>query len=118
MSETREAVGPTQTPGPWEYQFEATRYVIQHRPEGSPGKRAIAITAGGYAENGANARLIASAPTLLAALEAAERAIIGMGVEFARFTDSADERWEEFLTEDAGEVLELVREAIRQGRGE
>jgi hypothetical protein len=51
------------TPGPWEYNWNATRWVIDSAPA-----HAIACTAGYEPENKANARLIAAAPELVEAL--------------------------------------------------
>lgn len=56
------------TPGPWEASWEAPRWVIQG--DAPLGKRAVAVTAGDAANEG-NARLLASAPFLLAELRAA-----------------------------------------------
>ena len=55
----------THTPGPWTYvrNPENTRWVIDSEPN-----HAIACTAGHECANEANARLIAAAPELLAAL--------------------------------------------------
>ena len=55
------------TPGPWGYRLEAVRTVIFHKT--GIGERAIAVGAGHYPDHIANARLIAAAPDLLAALQ-------------------------------------------------
>lgn len=65
------------TPGPWKFRLEAVRTVIFH--EALLGERALAVGAGSYPDHIANARLIAAAPDLLAALQAA--------VEAQRLTD-------------------------------
>lgn len=54
------------TPGPWEAQLEAVRFVIQ--VDGVIGKRALAVTAGSEPANPFNAYLIAAAPELYDAL--------------------------------------------------
>jgi hypothetical protein len=51
------------TPGLWQYNWNATRWVIDSAPA-----HAIACTAGYEPENEANARLIAAAPELVEAL--------------------------------------------------
>lgn len=58
---------PKHTGGEWEVSFEAPRWIIQ--AAGVIGKKAIAFLVGDYMACGANARLIAAAPDLLAALE-------------------------------------------------
>jgi hypothetical protein len=58
------------TPGPWEVSFESPRYVIQAPSPNGPGKVGVAVTAGLW-DNAHNARLIASAPQLLEALQRA-----------------------------------------------
>ena len=60
------------TPGPWFAKFEAGRYVISSQGAFGP-HRSLAITGGFEPANGANARLIAAAPDLLAALNRANR---------------------------------------------
>lgn len=57
------------TPGPWTYQHEGVRYVIE--AGGEVGKVGVACTAGLHYDNEANARLIAGAPDLHAACDAA-----------------------------------------------
>ena len=57
------------TPGPWEYNWNATRWVIDSAPA-----HAIACTAGYEPENKANARLIAAAPEFA---DAARKALAG-----------------------------------------
>ena len=57
------------TPGPWAFRLEAVRTVIYHKA--GIGEKAIAVGAGAYPDHIANARLIAAAPELLAAVEEA-----------------------------------------------
>lgn len=54
------------SPGPWQFRLEAVRTVIYHDAE--IGEKAIALGAGAYPDQIANARLIAAAPELLEAL--------------------------------------------------
>lgn len=92
------------TPGPWLARLESTRYVIQHEPEDSPGYRAIAVTAGSYPLNEANARLIAAAPDLLAALQ-------GILDDDSQFVSLADQRrrWDD--------RMDAARIAIAKAQG-
>jgi hypothetical protein len=61
------------TPRLWEYNWNATRWVIDSAPA-----HAIACTAGYEPENEANARLIAAAPELVEALRDAANRIDDM----------------------------------------
>jgi hypothetical protein len=61
------------TPGPWIFRLEAVRTVIFHNAE--MGEKAIAVGAGFYPSNIANARLIAAAPDLLEAAIAYKAAV-------------------------------------------
>ena len=86
------------TPGPWAFRLEAVRTVIYHTAD--IGEKAIAVGAGSYPDHVANARLIASAPDLL---EACEAALI-------------------FIANTRGKPAELyrgkLRKAIAKARGE
>lgn len=55
------------TRGPWKARFENVRYVIF--VDGEIGEKALATTGGAYPDSEANAKLIASAPELLEALQ-------------------------------------------------
>jgi hypothetical protein len=55
------------TPGPWEISQEPPRWIIQAK--GEIGKKAVAYMVGDFVKCAANARLIAAAPELMAALE-------------------------------------------------
>ncbi len=64
------------TPGPWEIDPRAANHVIaDKRSICSLGFHDTSLPDGGQAENSANARLIAAAPDLLAALEIARECI-------------------------------------------
>ncbi len=63
------------TPAPWECEYEDGRYVITH--DLPMGKAAIAFTGGSYPTNIHNARLLKSAPVMLAALQMQQSAELG-----------------------------------------
>jgi hypothetical protein len=85
------------TPGPWEFRLEAYRTVIFHKAE--VGEKALAVGAGHYPSNIANARLIAAAPDLLEACEALTH-------------------WDECWPSAAlGEALRKARAALAKAKG-
>ncbi len=99
------------TPGPWSATFEDYRWVIDCQGEFGP-KKALAVTAGFYPKNEANARLIAAAPELLEALKVSRAAIAeaceGMTVG-ERFTNAGQALLD---------ALEPARAAIAKATGE
>lgn len=66
-SAVRPSAHPRHTPGPWEVSHEPPRWIIQ--AECGPGKKALAYLVGDYVSCAGDARLIASAPELLEALD-------------------------------------------------
>jgi hypothetical protein len=98
------------TPGPWEASWEAPRWVIQH--DGEIGKRAIAVTGGFYCDNEANARLIATSPETLSALEAASGYLMNAKIDLETGCTKATA----IATIEGG--LKLVRAAIAKARGQ
>ena len=107
MNETKQET--THTPGPW--WLDGPTHVVAAPVDDQFGNRSVAVTATRYdgPTNAANARLIAAAPELLAALTTLR--------DFIREA-AVDGAFPDLDIQDIERVLEQARAAIAAARGE
>lgn len=105
------------TQGPWFYQEDSDAYTHIVRPEKFPGRIIHQGWQGTDGEHEANARLIAAAPTILAALEKAKSTICTLKRSMMAHPDCTEDSEFDGFTDMAQEVEDEIEVVIAKAKG-
>lgn len=98
------------TPGPWKYRGTLRTYIVEPVSSSSHVQRVAVVSKDIFAESQFNARLIAAAPDMLAALEAI--------CEHANEAWAAlDHDYHEVLAGNLGDAVDQARAALTKAKG-